>query len=212
MLDSGIKVSRTTVTKYMKNMGLRSKIGKKFKVTTDSKHSHKIMDNVLERNFRPSEPSKAWVSDITYIHTQEGFLYLTAVLDLYDRKCIGWSVSDSMKTEETSLAAWKMAIKNRKLSNDLLFHSDRGVQYACEKFSNTLDSYKVVTRSMSRKGNCWDNAVAESFFKTLKSEQIYGNKLVSKDQMRAELFEYIEIWYNRERRHSTLGKPYNRAI
>ncbi|WP_353547980.1 IS3 family transposase [Rhinopithecimicrobium faecis] len=189
LLDLGIKVSRITVAKYMKNMGLRSKIGKKFKVTTDSKHSHKIMDNVLERNFRPSEPSKVWVSDITYIHTKEGFLYLTTVLDLYDRKCIGWSVSDGMKTEETSLAAWKMALKNRKLSADLLFHTDRGVQYACEKFSNTLDSYKVITRSMSRKGNCWDNAVAESFFKTLKSEQIYGNKLVSKDQMRAELFE-----------------------
>lgn len=98
-----------------------------------------------------------------------------------------------------------MALKNRELSADIFFHSDCGVQYACEKFSNTLDSYKVVTRSMSRKGNCWDNTVVESFFKTLKSEQIYGNKLVSKDQMRAELFEYIEIWYNRERRHSTLG-------
>lgn len=205
LLDNGIKVSRTTVAKYMKNMGLRSKIGKKFKVTTDSKHSHKIMDNVLDRNFQPSQPSKVWVSDITYIHTKEGFLYLTTVLDLYDRKCIGWSISDGMKTEDTSLAAWKMAMKHRQLSAGLIFHSDRGVQYACEKFSNTLDSYKIVTRSMSRKGNCWDNAVAESFFKTLKSEQIYGNKLVSKEQMRLELFEYIEIWYNRERRHSTLG-------
>ena len=105
----------------------------------------------------------------------------------------------------TSLAAWKMAIKNRKLSPGLIFHSDRGTQYACEKFSNTLDSYKIATRSMSRKGNCWDNAVAESFFKTLKSEQIYGNKLISKKQMKTELFEYIEIWYNKERRHSTLG-------
>lgn len=205
LLDNGFKVSRNTVAKYMNKMGLRSKIGKKFKVTTDSKHSHKIMNNVLDRNFRPSEPSKVWVSDITYIHTKEGFLYLTTVLDLYDRKCIGWSISDGMKTEETSLAAWEMAIKHRKLSPGLIFHSDRGVQYACEKFSNTLDSYKIVTRSMSRKGNCWDNAVAESFFKTLKSEQIYGNKLISKDQMRTELFEYIEIWYNRERRHSTLG-------
>lgn len=205
LLDNGIKVSRITVAKYMKNMGLRSKIGKKFKVTTDSKHSHKIMDNVLDRNFQPSQPSKVWVSDITYIHTKEGFLYLTTVLDLYDRKCIGWSISDGMKTEDTSLAAWQMAIKHRQLSAGLIFHSDRGVQYACEKFSNMLDSYKIVIRSMSRKGNCWDNAVAESFFKTLKSEQIYGNKLVSKEQMRLELFEYIEIWYNRERRHSTLG-------
>lgn len=168
LLDDGIKVSRKTVAKYMKNMGLRSKIGKKFKATTDSKHAHKIMDNVLDRNFKASEPSKVWVSDITYIHTKEGFLYLTPILDLYDRKCIGWSISDGMKTEETSLAAWKIAIKHRKLSLGLIFHSDRGVQYACEKFSNTLDSNKIITRSMSRKGNCWDNAVAESFFKTLK--------------------------------------------
>ena len=205
LLDNGVKVSRVTVAKYMRKMGLRSKIGKKFKVTTDSKHSHKIMKNVLDRNFTPSEPSKVWVSDITYIHTKEGFLYLTTVLDLYDRKCIGWSVSETMRTEETSLAAWKMAVKNRKLFPGLIFHSDRGVQYACEKFSNTVDSYKIVTRSMSRKGDCWDNAVAESFFKTLKSEQIYGNKLVSKKQMRTDLFEYIEVWYNRERRHSALG-------
>lgn len=221
LLDNGVKASRITVAKYMRKMGLRSKIGKKFKVTTDSKHSHKIMKNVLDRNFTPSEPSKVWVSDITYIHTKEGFLYLTTVLDLYDRKCIGWSVSETMKTEETSLAAWKMAIKNRKLFLGLIFHSDRGVQYACEKFSNTVDSYKIVTRSMSRNslcesrmqnkqtrmsnGDCWDNAVAESFFKTLKSEQIYGNKLVSKEQMRTDLFEYIEVWYNRERRHSALG-------
>lgn len=205
LLDDGIKVSRVTVAKYMKKMGLRSKIGKKFKVTTDSKHSHKIMDNVLDRKFTPLEPSKVWVSDITYIHTKEGFVYLTTILDLYDRKCIGWSISDGMKTEDTSLAAWKMAIKSRKLSSGLIFHSDRGTQYACEKFSNTLDSYKIVTRSMSGKGNCWDNAVAESFFKTLKSEQIYGNKLVSKEQMKKDIFEYIEVWYNRERRHSTLG-------
>ncbi|MEJ5148867.1 MULTISPECIES: IS3 family transposase [Sphingobacterium] len=205
LLDDGVKISRITVAKYMRNMGLRSKIGKKFKVTTDSKHSHKIMDNVLNREFTASEPSKVWVSDITYIHTKEGFLYLTTILDLYDRKCIGWSISDTMSTQETSLAAWKMAIKNRKLSAGLIFHSDRGTQYACEKFSKILDSYKIITRSMSRKGNCWDNAVAESFFKTLKSEQIYGNKLVSKEQMKTDLFEYIEIWYNRERRHSKLG-------
>lgn len=110
-----------------------------------------------------------------------------------------------MSAEETSLAAWKMAVKNRSITKGLIFHSDRGVQYACEKFANTLDSYKIITRSMSRKGDCWDNAVAESFFKTLKTEQIYGNKLVSKAQMKMDLFEYIEIWYNRERRHSAIG-------
>ena len=200
-----IKVSRVTVAKYMKQMGLRSKLGRKFRTTTDSKHSYRIMENVLNREFKVTEPSKVWVSDITYIHTQEGFVYLTTVIDLYDRKCIGWSISDGMSTEETSLAAWKMALKNRSVSKGLIFHSDRGVQYACEKFANTLNSYKMITRSMSRKGNCWDNAVAESFFKTLKTEQIYGNKLVSKAQMKMNLFEYIEIWYNRERRHSAIG-------
>lgn len=205
----GKTISRVTVAKYMKEMGLRSKLGRKFKTTTDSKHTHKIMENVLDRKFEVSKPSEVWVSDITYIHTREGFLYLTTILDLYDRKCIGWSISTGMSAEETSLAAWKMAIKNRGIAKDLIFHSDRGVQYACEKFANTLDSYKFITRSMSRKGNCWDNAVAESFFKTLKSEQIYGNKLVSKDQMKIDLFEYIEIWYNRNRRHSALG---NRTI
>ena len=201
----GIDVSRVTVAKYMKNMGLRSKLGRKFTPTTNSKHSHRIMENILNREFKVTEPSKVWVSDITYIHTKEGFLYLTTVIDLYDRKCIGWSISNGMSAEETSLASWKMAIKNRGISKDLIFHSDRGVQYACEKFANTVDSYKTIKRSMSRKGNCWDNAVAESFFKTLKAEQIYGNKLVSKKQMEMDLFEYIEIWYNKERRHSAIG-------
>jgi len=201
----GIRVSRNTVAKYMKDLGFRSKLGRKFRTTTDSKHTHRIMENHLNREFRTTEPSKVWVSDITYIHTKEGFLYLTTIIDLYDRKCIGWSISNGMSAEETTLAAWRMAVKNRDIVKGLIFHSDRGVQYACEKFANTLNSYKVITRSMSRKGNCWDNAVAESFFKTLKSEQLYGNKLVSKEQMKMDIFEYIEIWYNRERRHSAIG-------
>lgn len=149
----------------MNQIGLRSKLGRKFKATTDSNHTHRIMENVLNREFKVTEPSKVWVSDITYIHTKGGLLYLTTVIDLYDRKCIGWSISDGMNAEETSLAAWKMALKNRSISKGLIFHSDRGVQYVCKKFANTLDSYKMITRSMSRKGNCWDNAVAESFFK-----------------------------------------------
>ena len=190
-------------------MGLRSKLGRKFRTTTDSKHSHAIMENVLNQEFDVSEPSKVWVSDITYIPTKDGFLYLTTIIDLYDRKCIGWSISNGMSTEETTLAAWKMAVKNRDITKGLIFHSDQGVQYASQKFANMLDSYKIITRSMSRKGNCWDNDFAESFFKTLKSEQIYGNKLVSREQMKMDLFEYIEIWYNKNRRHSALG---NRTI
>lgn len=200
----GFKVSRITVAKYMKQEGLRSKLSKKFKVTTNSKHNYLVVENILNRQFSVSEPSKVWVSDITYIHTKEGFLYLTTIMDLYDRKIIGWSLSNGMSTQETTLTAWRMAIKNRNVKSGLIFHSDRGVQYANTKFANMLESYKV-TRSMSRKGNCWDNAVAESFFKSLKTELIYGNKLISKEQMKLEIFEYIEIWYNRKRRHSSLN-------
>lgn len=200
----GYKASRITVAKYMKELGLRSKLSKKFKVTTNSKHNYLVVENVLDRNFIAEKPAQVWVSDITYIQTKEGFLYLTTVIDLYDRKIIGWSLSKGMSTEETSLAAWKMAIKNRKISESLIFHSDRGVQYASRKFANTLEFYGI-TRSMSRRGNCWDNAVAESFFKSLKTELIYGNKLISKEKMELEIFEYIEIWYNKKRRHSALN-------
>lgn len=200
----GCKTSRITIAKYMKEMGLRSKLSRKFKATTDSKHNYLVVENVLDRNFVVASGSKAWVSDITYIPTREGFLYLTIILDLYDRKMVGWSLSDRMSTEETSLAAWRMAVKNRPIEQGIIFHSDRGVQYANHAFANVMESCKV-TRSMSRKANCWDNAVAESFFKTLKTELIYGNKLISKQQMRLEIFEYIEVWYNKIRRHSALN-------
>ena len=200
----GYKISRITVAKYMKQLGLYSKLSKKFKVTTDSKHNYLVVENILNRQFSVSKPSKVWVSDITYIHTKEGFLYLTTIMDLYDRKIIGWSLSDGMSTNETTLASWKMAIRNRNVEVGFIFHSDRGVQYANNKFANVLESYKVI-QSMSRKGNCWDNAVAESFFKSLKTELIYGNKLISKEQMKLQIFEYIEIWYNQKRRHSALN-------
>jgi putative transposase len=200
----GYKISRISVAKYMKELGLRSKLSKKFKVTTDSKHNYLVVENVLDRCFTVGQPSKVWVSDITYIQTKEGFLYLTTIIDLYDRKMIGWSLSNGMSTEETSLAAWKMAIRNRCVQKGLIFHSDRGVQYATKKFANTIESYGVI-RSMSRKGDCWDNAVAESFFKSLKTELIYGNKLKTKKQIELEIFEYIEIWYNKKRRHGALN-------
>jgi transposase InsO family protein len=200
----GYKTSRITVSKYMRELGLRSKLSRKFKVTTNSKHNYLVVENVLGRNFIVNAPSKVWVSDITYNQTKEGFLYLTTFIDLYDRKIIGWSLSNGMSTQETSLAAWKMAIKNRKIDTGLIFHSDRGVQYASNRFTKTIESYGVI-RSMSRKGNCWDNAVAESFFKSLKTELIYGNKLITKEKKELEIFEYIEIWYNKKRRHSTLN-------
>ena len=200
----GYEICRITVAKYMKQLGLRSKLSKKFKVTTNSNHNYLVVENVLNREFVVNIPSKVWVSDITYVQTKEGFVYLTTIMDLYDRKIIGWSLSDGMSTDQTSLKAWKMAVKNRNIEEGLIFHSDRGVQYANNKFANVLESYKV-TRSMSRKGNCWDNAVAESFFKSLKTELIYGNKLISKEQMKLQIFEYIEIWYNQNRRHSALN-------
>jgi transposase InsO family protein len=188
----------------MKELGLRSKLSKKFKVTTDSKHNYLVVDNVLDRGFTVAHPSRVWVSDMTYIQTKEGFLYLTTIIDLYDRKMIGWSLSNGMSTDETTLAAWKMAIRNRSVQKGLIFHSDRGIQYANKKFANTIESYGII-RSMSRKGNCWDNAVAESFFKSLKTELIYSNKLITKKQMELEIFEYIEIWYNKKRRHGALN-------
>ena len=200
----GYKISRITVAKYMKELGLRSKLSKKFKVTTDSKHNYLVVDNVLDRGFTVAHPSRVWVSDMTYIQTKEGFLYLTTIIDLYDRKMIGWSLSNGMSTDETTLAAWKMAIRNRSVQKGLIFHSDRGIQYANKKFANTIESYGII-RSMSRKGNCWDNAVAESFFKSLKTELIYSNKLITKKQMELEIFEYIEIWYNKKRRHGALN-------
>jgi transposase InsO family protein len=133
----------------------------------------------------------------------DGWLYKTAIIDLADRKVIGWSFSDGLSAEEATLSAFRMAVKNRPPEKGLIFHLDRGIQYCCKRFANLLQSYGI-TPSMSRKGNCWDNAVAESFFKTLKVELIHGNRLVSREIMKSRLFEYIEIYYNKNRRHSAL--------
>lgn len=199
------KIQSSQVTVYMRMLGLRRKPKRKFKATTDSIHNHYVSPNVLNREFIVSEPSKAWVSDITYIQTMRGFLYLTIVMDLFDRKIIGWSLSNTMSTKETTLSAWEMAVKNRKITKDLIFHSDRGVQYASKIFTNALDSHNCVRRSMSRRQNHNDNAVSESFFNSFKAELIHGNKLLSSKQMKMEVYQYIEIWYNKQRRHSFLG-------
>jgi putative transposase len=203
--NKGFNVSRPRVARLMKMSGIKAVHAKKFVITTDSKHKYPVVENKLDRNFTTDNKAKAWVSDITYIRTLKGWLYLTIILDLFDRKVIGWSLSTDMTAQNTSIAAWKMAIKNRPPSEKLIFHSDRGIQYACYDFTTLLDSYKCVERSMSRKGNCWDNAVAESFFKTLKVEHIYRNRFIDKDQAALSVFEWIETWYNRNRRHSALG-------
>lgn len=203
--SKGISVSKRRVAKLMKKEGIQSKIRKKYKVTTDSNHKYPVAKNILSRNFDIEEIGTAWVSDITYIATNEGWLYLTAILDLADRKAIGWALSDSLKTCHTIVPAWQMALKNRPIHKALLFHSDRGVQYACDEFSFQLKKNNNVTQSMSRKGNCWDNAVAESFFKTLKVECVYQTKFETKKHAELAIFEYIETWYNRNRRHSAIN-------
>ena len=170
--NTGTPISRPTVVKYMRLQGLRSILTPKFRVrTTDSNHKNHIAENLLDREFKVLEPNKFWVSDITYIRTKNGFDYLTTVIDLFDRKVIGWSQSSDMTTANTVIPALKMAIRRRRLSKQsakgLMLHSDRVSQYTSTEFIKVLNRYGVV-RSNSRKGNCWDNAVAESFFKTIK--------------------------------------------
>ncbi len=201
----GFDVSRPRVARLMKKNKIRAVHAKKFTTTTDSKHKYPVVENKLNRDFSAKESGRAWVSDITYIRTAKGWLYLTVILDLFDRKVIGWSQSSDMSAENTTIAAWRMAVGNRAPSKGLIFHSDRGVQYAYYDFARLLDSYSWVERSMSRKGNCWDNAVAESFFKSIKVELIYRNRYPGKGQAALSIFEWIETWYNKNRRHSALG-------
>lgn len=202
----GRKVSRPRVARLMEKAGIRSKVTRKYRVvTTDSKHGFHIAPNLLDRDFKVGETGKAWVSDITYIPTDQGWLYLTTVIDLGDRKVIGWALSTTMKAVDTTVAAWKMAVRNRPVTSSLIFHSDRGVQYACTEFTDILKAYTTVKRSMSRKGNCWNNAVAESFFKTLKSEWTKWHRYQTFKQAELSVFEYIETWYNVHRRHSALN-------
>ena len=203
----GIKVSEILVAKLMRIEHLKSIVRKKYKVTTDSKHKYPVVDNKLNREFTVKEENLVWVSDITYISTAQGWLYLTTVIDLFDRKVIGWALSETMKAKETVIPAFNMAKCNRPIHNDqsLIFHSDRGIQYACEEFVTELNKQESLIRSMSRKGNCWDNAVAESFFKTLKVELVYHNKYQTKKQAELSIFEYIETFYNTKRRHKQLN-------
>ena len=200
-----VHVSRRRVARLMKQAGIRNIVKKRFKATTDSKHQFPVAPNLLNREFKVDELCKVWVSDITYIRTTEGWLYLTVIIDLCDRKVIGWSISRTLKTSQTVVPAWKMAVVNRPVCDSLIFHSDRGVQYACTEFKETLAGNPFVKQSMSRKGDCWDNAVAESFFKTIKTEWIYRNKYATKRQATVSVFEYIETWYNTQRSHSSLN-------
>jgi len=204
LTDKGWKISRPRVARIMRLEGLKSIINKKYRcTTTDSNHSFPVAGNHLARNFSASKSGQKWVSDITYIPTKQGWLYLTIVLDLFDRKIVGWSLSTTMTAKDTVVAAWRMAIQNRP-TKGVLFHSDRGVQYASYEFSKEIKQHNGIL-SMSRKGNCWDNAVAENFFKILKSEMVYHAKYQGILQAKNDVFEFVEIWYNRKRKHSYLG-------
>jgi putative transposase len=200
----GLVYSRSYVSVLMKQMGIRSILKRKFTITTDSNHSYPLAKNELNRDFSSSNLGEKWVSDITYIRVNDDWNYLTTIMDLADRKIVGWSLSEDMTTENTVFKAWKSAINIRGIQDNFIFHSDRGVQYASNKMSSIFSFNRKITQSMSRKGNCWDNAVAESFFKTIKHECLLRYKFKSYEQLYSCINEYL-IWYNTKRLHSSLG-------
>lgn len=204
LVTAGHKCNRKTVARCMKAAGIQAKTVKKFRVsTTDSNHRHPVAGNVVNREFRPSRKNETWTADITYIATDEGWLYLAAVEDLYSRKIVGWSMSERIDSRLV-VEALEMAMQRELPGAGLVAHSDRGVQYASEHYQSLLQQHEI-TCSMSRRGNCWDNAPMESFFATLKKELVHHERYRTRDEARRSLFEYIEVFYNRVRRHSSLG-------
>ena len=202
--DAGFKCSESRVARLMKREGIMAKRHRKFKLTTNSNHKEPISPNLLQQKFKTDNPNKIWVSDITYIRTGEGWLYFTSVIDLYARNIVGWSMSNRMYASQTTEAALQHACMRVNIPAGLIFHSDKGIQYACKDFRKLLNKYDLV-QSMSGKGNCYDNAVAESFFKTLKMELIYQHTFKTRKEAKTAIFDYVETFYNKERRHSTLG-------
>ena len=201
--ERGQCTGRKRVARLMQVAGLYARPGRRYRCTTDSGHGLAVKDNVLARGFEVAQPNTTWVTDITYIWTLQGWLYLAVVLDLFSRRVVGWSMSESLQCQ-LALDALKMALENRHPPRGLIHHSDRGSQYASQQYQQLLTEHAIIG-SMSRRGNCWDNAVAESFFATLKVELVYQAQWYSRAQARTAIFEYIELSYNRERRHSAIG-------
>jgi putative transposase len=199
----GFKVSKSRVERLMRELGVRAKTKKKFRITTDSKHNLPIAENILNRNFSPVGPNMAWAGDITYIWTREGWLFLAVILDLFSRQVIGWSMNERMP-KELALSALNMALVNRRPPRGLIHHTERGSQYASHAYRNLLSHCGIIC-SMSRKGNCWDNAVSESFFHSLKTELIFFEDFQTREEAKAKIFEWIEVFYNKQRIHSALG-------
>jgi putative transposase len=200
--DEGQQIGRYKVRRLMRELGLKAKAPKRYKVTTDSRHSFPVAANLLDRKFNIDKPNKCWATDIPYIWTFEGWLYLAVVLDLHSRQVVGWAMNKRIKKQLT-LDALAMAYWRRKPPSGLLHHSDRGSQYACHDYRKRLNQYGMVT-SMSRKGNCWDNAPAERFFRSLKSERLSDYRFVTRQSAEMQVLDYIS-YYNSIRLHSTLG-------
>ena len=198
----GLLYNKKRIARLMRINSIKAKTRKKFKVTTDSNHGLTVAKNLLGGNFNVTEKDKVWVSDITYIGTMEGWLYLAVIMDLSSRRVVGWSMSERID-QELVISALQKALINRKPAKGLIFHSDRGKQYASEKVKQLLEGNGIL-QSMSRKGNPYDNAVAESFFHTLKTELVNFEKYETRSEARRSIFEYLEIYYNKQRRHSAI--------
>lgn len=199
----GMTCGKNRVARMMKVNGIVGKAKKKFKATTDSKHNLPVAENLLKQNFETEKPNTVWTSDITYVWTSEGWLYLAVILDLFSRQVVAWAMSDRL-TSDFVVKALYQAIGRRQPASGCILHSDRGIQYASAAFRDVLMAYGFI-QSMSRKGNCYDNAVTESFFHTLKTEHVYDYRYETRAEARQSIFEYIEMFYNRQRRHSALG-------
>ncbi len=203
LVARGRPCSVNTVAKLMSRQGIAAKTKRKFRCTTDSNHSHPVAENVVDRQFEPAAPNQTWTADITYIPTREGWLYLAAVEDLHSRRIVGWSMGERVDSRLV-VDALAMAVSRRLPGEGLVAHSDRGSQYASEHYRRILAGHGI-TCSMSRRANCWDNAPMESFFASLKKELVHDEDYPTRAEARASLFEYIEVFYNRVRRHSSLG-------
>jgi len=203
LADQGDTVSRKRIARLMNEEGLSCKTKRKFKATTNSRHNKPVAKNLLQRNFHRDRPDEAYVGDITYIPTREGWLYLAVFIDLYSRAVVGWSM-DSRMTATLVTDALQMAMWKRRPGAGLLVHSDRGSQYASDEYQRLLRDNGFVC-SMSRKANCWDNSPSESFFHTLKTELVHHEEYQTREDAHQSIFEYIEVFYNRQRKHSTNG-------
>lgn len=199
-----VKVCRNTVARIMKQNGLRARTQRRFlPATTDSRHHQPLAGNLLEGRFNWKKRNRAWCADISLVATEEGWLYLAVVMDLYSRRIVGWAMGEDARAE-LALEALQMAVRQRRPRPGLLHHSDRGVQYACAAYQKALQQWGMIA-SMSRLGNCYDNAAMESFFGTLKRELVHQQHYLSRAEARSSIFQYIEVFYNRQRPHSALG-------